>query len=234
MIKEIIINETLGVSKESILNKEHNLWVGFSFGNKWFTKENLERLINFELKYTNRSLLILIPSRLYATNLRYVDKLSRAESLKRAFEAGDKQFLEVQNIKAGLGAEAQKKVIVAKYDDVLTSQCIAQRGILLREFSKQQEFYNLVMEIAFEMLELRSRTTSKDRAESVALFVLQELSFFIDGVMKIGTSIVHTVVLYPGLGKIDELVMKIRNGDNLRLLREKLNIKNFIGIASIE
>src|SRR3989344_7414326 len=191
MTKEIIINETLGVSKESILNKEYNLWVGFSFGNKWFIKENLKRLISFGLKYTKQSLLILIPSRLYATNLRYIDKLSRSESLKRAFEAGDKQFLETQSIKVGLGAEAQNKVIVANYDDVLTSTCIVQREVLLREFSKQQEFYNIVMDIAFEILALRGRTASKERAESVALFVLQELPFFIDGVVKIGTSIVH-------------------------------------------
>src|SRR3989344_6747303 len=102
MTKEIIINETLGVSKESILNKEHNLWIGFSFGNKWFTKENLERLIYFGLKHTKQSLLIWIPSRLYATNLKYVDKLSRSEALKRAFEIGDEKFLEVQNIASTL------------------------------------------------------------------------------------------------------------------------------------
>jgi len=224
----------LGVSKESVLNKEHNLWIGFSFGNKWFTKENLERLIHFGLKHTNQSLLIWIPSRLYATNLRYIDKLSRSESLKKAFEVGDEQFLVAQNIKLGLGAENQNRIIVANYDDTLTSSCIAQREILLREFSKQQEFYNLVMDIAFEILALRGRTASKERAESVALFVLQELPFFIDGVVKIGTSIVHTVVLYPGLGKIDELVMVIRNNDNFKLLRDKLNIKNSTGIVSIE
>lgn len=222
------------VSKESVLNQEHNLWIGFSFGNKWFTKENLERLINFGLKYTKQSLLVWIPSRLYATNLRYIDKLGRAESLKRAFEIGDEKFLEVQNIKSMLSVEDQNRVIIANYDDVLTSEYLKQREVLLREFSKQQEFYNLIMEISFETLELRGRTATKDRAESVALFVLQELPLFIDGVMKIGTSIVHTVVLYPGLGKLDELVMKIRNNNGFELLRDKLNIKNSIGIVSIK
>ncbi|MBI2120281.1 MAG: tRNA-dependent cyclodipeptide synthase [Parcubacteria group bacterium] len=211
MTKEITIKETLGVSKESILHKEHNLWVGFSFGNKWFSDENLEQLIHFGIKYTKQTLLICIPSRLYATNLRFFDNLSRAEALKRAFTSGDEKFSLVQKIVSSFNDEEQNKIIVANYDDVLTPQCIKQREVLFREFSKQGEFYRLVMEISNEMLELRGRTISKDRAEGAALYILQELPLFLDGIMKVDPSIVHTVILYPGLGKFDELVMKIKN-----------------------
>lgn len=233
MTKEITLNETLGVSKESILNKEHNLWIGFSFGNKWFTKENLERLIGFGLKYTKESLLVCIPSRLYATNLRYIDKLSRAESLRRAFEIGDEKFLEVKNIESLFVAKDRDKIIIAKYDDILTSEYLKQREVLLREFAEQKEFYKLVIDVSSKMLELRARTVSKERSESVALFILQELPLLIDGVMKMDTNKIHTVILYPGLGKLDELVMKIRDDSAFKLLRGKLNIQHSIGIASV-
>ena len=104
----------------------------------------------------------------------------------------------------------------------------------MREFSEQKNFYSLVMEIATEILEIRGRTTTKERAESTALYVLQELPLFLDGVNKIGTDAIHTVILYPGLGKLDDLVMRIISDDEFLSLRERLMIKNKTGIASVE
>ena len=228
------IKETLGVSKESILNKEHNLWVGVSFGNKWFTKENLEELLRFGLNNTKSSLLVWVPGRLHATNLRYFDNLSRSQSLKKAFEIGDEKAKEVEEIIANLPSDDQKKVLIASYDEVLTPKFLKQKEVLMREFAEQGDFYREVIEISEEMLSQRDRTVSKDRAESVALYVLQELPAFIDGLSKAGTDTVYNVVLYPGLGKTDELVVKILNDKTLAGLRNKLKIENNIGIVSVE
>lgn len=227
------IEETLGVSKESILAKEHNLWIGLSFGNKWFTSENLKELIKLGLEYTKDSLLILVPGRMHATNLRYFDDLSRAEALRKAFEEEDEKLGEVQDIISNLKEEEQNKIIVAKYDDVLTPTCIKQREELMREFSKQSDFYKLVSEIAQEMLEIRGRTISKERVESAALYVLHELPLFLDGIQKNGVDNVHTVILYPGLGKLDDLVVKILESEQFKSLRERLNITHKTGIASV-
>jgi len=83
------------VTKESILNKEHNLWIGVSFGNKWFTKENVEELIKFGLEHTKESLLVLVPGRLHATNLRYFSKLSEENSLKKALALEEEKIQEI-------------------------------------------------------------------------------------------------------------------------------------------
>jgi hypothetical protein len=90
------------------------------------------------------------------------------------------------------------------------------------------------MEIANEMLKSRGRTISKDRSESVALYVLQELPLFLDGISKSEEKIVYSVILYPGLGKLDDLVTKIINDDIFLPLRNKLGLKNKTGVASIE
>ena len=228
------IRNTLLVSKESILNKEHNLWIGYSYGNKWFTPENLSALIDIGLEYTKESLLILIPSRLYATNFKYVENLSRAESLRGAFEIGDEHRREIENIVSKLPKEQQNKIIIANYDEVLTLKFIAQREILMREFSLQKKFYEIVIEIANDILESRGRTINKDRKENVALYVLQELPLFLDGVQKVDSEIFHTVILYPGLGKLDYLIKSIIEDEDFKMLKEKLNITNKTGIADVQ
>jgi len=232
---EIIqIKETLLIPEEDIFKKRYNLWIGLSFGNKWFTKNNLEKLIDFGLKHTKKSLLILIPGRLQVSNLRYIDNLSRAKSLKRAFAMEDEKRQEVEVIVSRLPVKDQKKVVIANYDDTLTPKVIKQREVLMREFAKQKFFYDSVMEISKEMLKIRGRTISKDRAESVALYVLQELPLFLNGVSIIDRDELYSVILYPGLGKFDELVVDIINSDDYESLRDKLGIINKTGIADIE
>ncbi|MFA5124282.1 MAG: tRNA-dependent cyclodipeptide synthase [Patescibacteria group bacterium] len=232
---EIIqIKETLLIPKDYIFKKRYNLWIGLSFGNKWFTKNNLEKLIDFGLIHTKKSLLILIPGRLQVSNLRYIDNLSRAQSLKKAFEMEDEKRQEVEVIVSRLPAKDQKKVVIANYDDALTPKFVKQREVLMREFSEQKAFYNSVMEISNEMLKIRGRTISKDRAESVALYVLQELPLFLNGVSIINRGELYSVILYPGLGKFDELVVKIIKSNEYNGLRNKLRIINKTGIADIE
>lgn len=151
-----------------------------------------------------------------------------------AFNIEEEKFLEVEDIRSEFCLEDQGKIVIANYDDVLTPKTVKQREILMREFSKQEEFYNMVIEISNEMLEMRRRTISKERSESAALYILQELPLFLDGVMKIGNDVIYTAILYPGLGKLDELVIKIRNNDKFMYLKETLNIKNSVGIVDVE
>jgi tRNA-dependent cyclodipeptide synthase len=228
------IKNTLLVTKESILNKEYNLWIGYSYGNKWFTPENLSALINLGLEYTKESLLIWIPSRLYATNFKYIENLGRAESLRQAFEIGAERRKEIESIVEKLPKNEQEKIIIADYDEVLTLKFIAQREILMREFSLQKSFYEIVMDIADEILKSRGRTISKDRKENVSLYVLQELPLFLDGVKKVDSEILHTVILYPGFGKLDYLVKSILEDDEFKILKEKLHITNKSGIVDVQ
>ncbi len=230
----MIINKCLGVPKKEIEDGKHNVWIGVSLGNKWFTKENLKKLIDFSLLYTKESLFICVPGRLHATNLRYFDNLSRADSLKKAFELGDNKLLEVQDIVSNLDDKDKSKIILGNYDDVLTPKFVKQREVLMREFAEKGEFYNSVIEISNEMIESRGRTQSNERSESVSLYILQELPLFLDGVVKIGTEIVYTAIFYPGLGKLDYLVADILNNNSFKNLREKLNISYHTGIVSVE
>ena len=227
------LKQTLLVTKESILNQEHNLWIGYSYGNKWFTQEHILELINFGLTYTKDSLLIWIPGRLYATNFRYIENNSRADALRQAFEVGDKHREEIEMMIQNLPEDRRNKIIVANYDETLSLKAIAQREILMREFSKQGKFYKYVMDISNAILKARERTVSKERAESVALYVLQELPFFLDGISKVDSTIVHTVMLYPGLGELDFLVENIKTKSEFGDLRERLKITHETGIADI-
>lgn len=232
--KRVIVKGNKGVNLSEIKSKKHNLWIGVSMSNKIFTSENIKSLILFCLAYTKDKVLIWIPGRMQSTNYRYFERMGRAEALKRGFEDEEKYKNTVNLILNDLPKEETKRIVIANYDDICTPKHIKQREIFFRSFSDKGDFYNTVMEITEEVILSRGRSVNKDNKESLALYILQELPLFCDGVEKIGDNTTYTVVPYPGFGKIDELEMDLIKGEKYPELTKKLNLSNKIGILDIE
>lgn len=165
---------------------------------------------------------------------RYFDDLSRAEALRKAFEDEDKLISEVKAIIAKLPQDQQHKVVIANYDDICTPKHMRQKELFFREFSRQADFYNAVMKVVEEVTLARGRTYNKGRGESLAIYVLNELPLFVDGVQKNGDSTIYTAVPYPGFGKIAELEMDIIDGKKFPNLTERLQLSNKVGILNID
>lgn len=229
----IKIKGVKGVDLTEVTRKEHNIWIGISLSNKIFTKDNIRLLIEFALSYTKEKVLIWIPGRMHATNY-YIDRVSRADALKRAFLDEDKCKEMVWEILKDFSPEEIEKVVVANYEDTCTPKHIKQKEIFLREFSKRGKFYDDVIEIVAEIIESRGRTYSKERAESLALYVISELPMFVDGVQVNGDPTMYTVIPYPGFGKIDDLEIAIVEGSKYPELSMNLNLSNRVGIMDIE
>jgi tRNA-dependent cyclodipeptide synthase len=232
--KQLKAKGSKGITLESFEKREHNVWLGISLSNKFFTKETIQLLIEFAVEYTKDKVLVWIPGRMQAINYRYFDGLSRAESLRKAFEDEERIINDVKDILGRFPSEKASRIVIANYDDVCTPKHIRQREIFFREFSEQKEFYDALMEIVKGVIDLRGRTYDKTKAESLALYIIQELPLFVDGVQKNGDDTLYTVVPYPGFGKIDELEMDLVVGKRYPELTQKLSLSNKVGILNIE
>jgi hypothetical protein len=195
--------------------------------------DNIKALIDFALLYTKEKILICIPGRLQSTNYYYFDKLSRAEALKKAFKEEDDLKSEINKIIAKLPDGQQELISITNYDDVLTPLAIKRRELLYREFAKQGKFYEQVLEIVGDILASRGREYEKRKAESLALYVLQELCLFF-GIQKNDDSTVYTAIAYPGLGKFDEFIEDIVMGKGFPKLTKDLAIPIKTGIIDIK
>jgi tRNA-dependent cyclodipeptide synthase len=222
-----------GVELSEITEKKHNIWIGISLSNKIFTRENIKSLIQFALENTREKVLVWIPGRMHTTNY-YIDRVSRADALKRAFQDEDRCKELVAEILSEFPSEERNKVVISNYEDTCTPKHIKQKGVLLREFSNKDQFYDDVLEIVAEIIKSRGRTYNKERAESLSLYVISELPMFVDGVQANGDPTTYTVIPYPGFGKVDELEMAIVKGEKYPELTKKLDLSNKVGIIDVE
>lgn len=232
MLKVIAI-QSIGIGLDEIYNRQHNIWIGISFSNKIFTLDNIKALIDFALLHTKEKILILIPGRLQSANYYYFDKLSRAKALRKAFEEEDNLKSEINKLITELPDSQRKIISIASYDDVLTPLAIKRRELLYREFAKPGKFYDQVLQIVADILASRGREFEKRKAESLALYVLQELCLFL-GIQKNNDPTVYTAIAYPGLGKFDAFIEGIVTGKEYPKLTKNLAISYKTGIIDIK
>jgi tRNA-dependent cyclodipeptide synthase len=232
--KKMQIKETQGISKESVLNKEHNIWVGISLGNKYFTKENIEEYIKWALLYTKEKVLVVIADVIHAINLEVIDDRKPESAMTKALKMGDAKFQEIVEIIKNLPKTERDKIRIVRWSEVLENDKYKRNLELIKEeFKNNQEFYNYIIDIVLNGRKDRAEKLAslpKEKLDRLAEYVLSELPHFINGVQGYGDDTIYTVLPYPGLNKLDELFIGLSNGTMFKELSEKLKPEIKIGV----
>jgi tRNA-dependent cyclodipeptide synthase len=225
----------LNITEEEIRNKEHNIWIGISLGNKYFTKDNIKEYILWAVDNTKESVLIVIADALHAINLEVLDHRSPERAFRKAVRIGDDKNKEIQEIIESLSEDEKKRVRVVRWKDILNHESYKKNLELIRnEYKNNLDFHQLIIEITKSGRMDRSERISKmthGEIDRLADYVLYELPHFIDGVQGYGDNLIYTVIPYPGLNKLDELAIGLSNKTIFRDLAEKLNLTNKTGIV---
>ena len=230
---EFALNVALGISPAGILECRQNLWVGIS-DTPWFrAPDNLEALIHWAAEHTRDDLLVCIPGRLYSINANHLEKKSRSAALRAGFKMEDEYRHRVEECISGDAAVKARPTHIVDYDDLLTPMFIRRRRTLYRAFSEAGAFYGRIMEVAYDYLRSRRRTRTKDRAEAVGLYQLQELPMFIAPLSRLETGAKYDTVVYPGVGKFDQLARDLVEGKVFPDLTQQLELSEPCGIASV-
>lgn len=233
-MKSVVLENTVGIPAEEILGRKHNLWVGVS-DSTWFnTPDNFELAIRWGLDHTRDKLLLWMPGRLYAMNIRHIERRSRARSLRDGFTKEHEFRSRAEQMLTQCSAEERGRVCFVDYDRILTPLYVERRSVLYREYSLENDFYRRVDEIVEGFLAIRGRTASKERKEAVAIFVIQELPMFVEPVRLIDSEDAFAVEIYPGTGKVDQLALDLVEGKLFPEITEKLRLKDPCGVASIK
>lgn len=224
----------LNVTPEEINSKSHNIWIGVSLGNKYFTKENLDKYIRWAIDHTKENILVVIADTLHAVNLEVLDHRNPEKALKKAIRIGDEKNKEIEEIISNLSDEQKKKVRVVRWNDSLKNPSYLHNVELVKnEFRNNPDFHKLIIGIVNVGRADRSERLSNMTAfelDNLANYILYELPHFVNGVQGYGSDTVYTVLPYPGLNKLDELCVGLSNRTVFPELAKKLNVSHKIGI----
>lgn len=224
----------LNTTPQEVTQKQHNIWIGVSLGNKYFTKKHIEEYIKWSLLNTKQQVLIVIPDVLHSINLEVLDRRSPQRALQKAIRIGDSKEAEIKEIISQLSSDDQNKIKIIRWTNILKNKEYEHNlKIIKEEFLNNVEFHKFIVDIVKNGRPDRSVRLSKMSLEELnrlADYVLYELPSFVNGVQSTEDNIVYTLLPYPGLNSLDDLTIGLSNRTMFVGLADKLQLTNKIGI----
>lgn len=209
------IEHYVNTTPEEVAAKYFNVVIGVSLGNKYFSKENLHKYIEWALGVTKNRVLVFIGDTLQIPNLEVLNGKTPERALQIALKMGDEKLTEIQEILAELPGESRKKIEVLRWDDVTQGEIYQKNRNVLRDaFKNNPEFRDYIIQCM--------KDARKDRAETIerlnpvqlarlADYIIDELPFFTCGIVSPNTGEIYNLLPYPGISKINEIERGLQN-----------------------
>lgn len=232
----MLLQRCLGIKKEDICKKIHNIWIGISLGNAYFTKEHIKEYILWALDNTADSVLIVIADRIHAINIEVLDGYKKKHAFDVALRKGDEKEQEVRDIIKELPASSQKMIHIAKFREMTNTKYHDYRlEVLFDAYKNDHHFHEYIVNIVYENSKVAYKSRTIEEIDNLATYVLRELPVFLNGA-KIGGlpeygGKTYSLIPYPGLGLIDELLIGLQEKTLFPDLAEKLYITDPIAIV---
>lgn len=218
------IGQRINVGAHDINNKKFNYWIGTSLGNKYFSKENIQKYIEWALLNTKEVVLVVIGDWIYSISLQVLDKRNKQPALRKAMKLGDIKSAEVMEIISTLSPEEASKIKVVRWNEIESSETHQKRvKILFEEFNRKAAFYQRVIDIVKDNFKNSPKTFELSDIEKLSEYVLHEMPMFFDGIHLFGHT--YNAILYPKIGLIDTLEKDLQEGQKFPELTQKLEIQ---------
>lgn len=220
------IGGCINTTEEEIKSKKFNIFIGVSLGNKYFNKEHLREYLLWALENTKERAAFLIPDKIHAVNYEVNKKYSKEKAERIAFKLGEKIRIMIESIIEELEPKNRSLIKILKWQDIETEEYSSMQKVIQKSFSENEKFKKIIIEIVRENIKLEQLNDGD--YEKLANYPLNELPMLISGIEY--EKVRYDLLPYPGISKIDELILDLQKGVSFPKITEELNIKNKLRI----
>lgn len=198
--------------------KDIKIFLGFSLGNKYFSKQNIGRYILKAYKYTRNNILIIIPDKLHAVNYEVRNKYKPERALKVSLRKGDDMINTIKKIISKIDNTKNINIYVLRWQQIQQNQ---EYNILKKkisgEFNENTIFKQKIMQVVNDNIKKNAYMTHQ--REKLACYVLGELPILLQGFSY--NNMNYTTHIYYKHSKLHELVYDIMHNS---YYMEKFNL----------
>lgn len=221
---ETRIVKVRGGKKEDVLSKKHNIFIGISMGNKWFTKEHIKEYIEWALKNTKEKVLIWIADKIHAVNYEVKNNQSHENALKRALREGDKKMIIIKEMIQELSKKERERIDIARWGDLeVLNYHIKLKDFFHEKFSKDKKFKESVLDVVTSTISLSFTNT---QIEKLSEYVLNELPEILATFTFKGVE--YGCYPYPINTNVAAFVEKIQDKEIFPEIAKELKFKNMV------
>lgn len=210
-----------GGSKEALRNKEYNIGVGISLGNKWFSSENILKLIEWSLEHTKEYVVVYVADTIHAINIEIRNKRSPESARRKALRMGEEVIKEIQDLcKNKFSKEDLLKLYFNRWDDFLTQSFKEKVEYLKNKYETDNSFSDAIHAIVKGYTQGESRNFSEQDIHRLGDYIIEELPEIVTQTPASGTR--FEAYAYPFDGPLPEFVEKIQKGEIFLDIKEEM------------
>lgn len=225
----MVIKNLLNVKESDILEKNFNILLGISLGNKFFSEENIELYLKWALNNTKKRIAFLVPDKIHAINHEVLNHYSESQSIDIAFKQGDEASKICNDLIKRLDNKSQEYIKVLRWEDIETEKYKQMFQVLNLAFKQDINFRNIIIEVVRENIKKKDLIMSD--YEKLAKYVIAELPMLISGVEY--EEEIYDLLPYPGISKIDYLALDLQEGRSFPEITKELDIKSVMKIIDL-
>lgn len=210
-----------GGTEKELLEKEYNLGIGISLGNKWFTTENIVELTKWTLSYTKDKVIIYVADSIHAINLEVRNNIT-FEAAKRNVDRKGMQILEdiKKEVEARFSESEKERIMYLRWNDIVDDEYQKKVTYLYKKYKEDVNFANSINNLVREFTNKEERKFSDSQIERLGNYILEELPECLCRVNMGG--IVCDAYVYPHDGPVTILVEKIQKGEIFPEIKENI------------
>ncbi|MEK7102747.1 MAG: tRNA-dependent cyclodipeptide synthase [Patescibacteria group bacterium] len=204
----VTIKEYLNVTPEEIEAKEHNIYIGISLGNKFFSPEHIKEYLLWALKYTKDDVLVLIADRIHAINYQVFNNYKEARAISRALRIGKDKHDEIEKVIEEFPESQRKRMHIIGWEEVVNTSAYSNNIAIIKEqFASNTDFHDAIFTMIDDSLGQRARDLSNEKKELLSNYILEEFPILLCGIDFGGKE--YTLFPYPGIGYMDKVMDNI-------------------------
>ncbi len=224
--------KVIGATKKEVEDRNFNVWIGISMGNKWFRdKENIKQNISWALRNTKEDILIVIADKLHSINYQVRNKLSEEKAMKLALLKGNEYCGFLNKIIKNFNPNEQKRINVIHWHDIERNEMHAKIELAIQqEFKNNEEFRKFIFQIVKDGVKRdTSRTYDKIQINKLARYVLEELPDFLHGI-EYEEKKYYNLYTYPYSSSLLETLEDFQKNNHFSYLGEKFDIRRTVAV----
>lgn len=215
------LHRVRGGTIEALEQRQYNIGVGISLGNKWFSPENIVEATKWALSHTREHVVIYVADTIHAINLSVRNKVSLERARRIAVRYGHELMTKVQEeVPKHLSQEEISKIIYATWDDIDNTAYRAKVNYLYGLYESNTEFKRCIQDVVHGWVAKEARAFREDEIEKFGTYILEELPE-VSGRVPI-KGIVYEAYAYPCDGELTQLVEKLQKGEMFPEIKQNI------------
>jgi len=217
------VGEIYGTTLEKILNREHNIYIGISMGNRYFSKENIEAYIEWGLRCTRENLIVFIADSIQSYNYQAFRGLTEKEATVKAADISiqyKNMVKRIINRMKNMG-KLQKEIPIIGFDTAADNDYYRQnREKIQQEYHNNPRFRDAIIDLMKQNVKAITQETTREQLDIAANYLLLEIPLQYHMTHE-GTT--YDLIPYPGVSTA-KFLDRLQNKEIFPELAEKLGL----------